>query len=241
MMIKNWTTLGVVLKRSNLGEADRLLTIYTEKLGKISAIAKSARKPKSSFASHLEPGTIIQFELAHGKTFYIITSAKTIKHYDFGQMEKLRALFHWLELADKISVAHEPQPALFDQIADGLAICASQPQRCYLYELGLFGTIGYKLVLDVCVVGREKLAEEGNGFSARLGGVVCAIHDQKADDLVKISVSAIKLLRLAQTRTYDTLEKVTIPDKVMAEARQIVALCRYEIIEQELKSDRIYG
>lgn len=239
IMIKNWTTLGVVLKRTNLGEADRLLTIYTEKFGKISAIAKSARKPKSSFVSHLEPGTIIQFELAHGKTFYIITGAKTIKHYDFSELPKMRALFHWLELTDKITALHAPQTQLFDQISDGIKACSERSDHAYLHELGLFSTTGFKLELKVCVAGREPLKESSNGFSARLGGLVCVNHSEKAKDFVKISASSIKIMRLAQSHDWDTLEKIVVPDTVTGEARNIVRLCRYEIIEQELKSDQM--
>ena len=48
---------GIILQRSDWGEADRLITIYTRELGKIRSIAKGVRKPRSRKAGHLEPFT----------------------------------------------------------------------------------------------------------------------------------------------------------------------------------------
>ena len=89
---KDIRTLGYVLRRTNYGEADRILNILT-KDGKISAIAKGVRKEKSKLAGNIEMFTLIDFNLHKGKSdFSVVTGAKMIKHYgeivkDFDKME----------------------------------------------------------------------------------------------------------------------------------------------------------
>ncbi|MFN2162508.1 MAG: DNA repair protein RecO, partial [Candidatus Promineifilaceae bacterium] len=51
---RTYRTEAIVLKRSDFGEADRLLTLYSKEFGKIRAIAKGARKPQSRKTGHVE-------------------------------------------------------------------------------------------------------------------------------------------------------------------------------------------
>ena len=59
-------TLGYVLRRTNYGEADRILNIITRQ-GKISAIAKGVRKSKSKLAGNIEIFSLIDFNIHQGK------------------------------------------------------------------------------------------------------------------------------------------------------------------------------
>ncbi|MBQ3353167.1 DNA repair protein RecO [Candidatus Saccharibacteria bacterium] len=85
-------TLAYVLKRTNYGEADRILNLITPE-GKVSAIAKGARKEKSKLAGGIEMFSLIDVGLHFGKSeFAIVTSAKMVKYYsnilkDFARME----------------------------------------------------------------------------------------------------------------------------------------------------------
>lgn len=85
-------TQGYVLKRTNYGEADRILNIITP-FGKIVAIAKGVRKSKSKIAGGIEMFTLVDFNIHKGRSeFGIVTSAKLIKYYgeilkDYQRME----------------------------------------------------------------------------------------------------------------------------------------------------------
>ena len=73
---KDYRTLGFVLRRTNYGEADRILNIITPK-GKISAIAKAARKEKSKLAGGIEMFSLTDLNIHQGRSeFAIITGAK---------------------------------------------------------------------------------------------------------------------------------------------------------------------
>ena len=78
---KDYRTLGIILRRTNYGEADRILNIITPR-GKISAIAKAARKSKSKLAGGIEMFAKVDLNLHQGKSeFAIVTSAKMVKSY----------------------------------------------------------------------------------------------------------------------------------------------------------------
>ena len=113
----DFRTLGYVLRRTNYGEADRILNIIT-KNGKISAIAKSARKEKSKLAGSIELFSLIDFNFHQGKSdFAIITGAKMLKHY--GNIPKNLAKLELASLILKqVSSASEnsENPAYFDLV-----------------------------------------------------------------------------------------------------------------------------
>ena len=68
-----YSTAAVVLKRINYGEADRLVTLLTEKYGRVTAIARGVRKPLSKLRGFLELFTYGDFRLAEGKTLHRLT------------------------------------------------------------------------------------------------------------------------------------------------------------------------
>jgi len=74
-------TKGVILKRINYGEADRIITAFTEVFGKISFIAKGSRKIKSKIAGAIELFYISDLVLSKGKNLYILTSSSIIKPF----------------------------------------------------------------------------------------------------------------------------------------------------------------
>lgn len=89
---KDIRTLGYVLRRTNYGEADRILNIITP-VGKIAAIAKGSRREKSKLAGGIEIFSLVDFNFHYGKSsFAIVTGARMIKHLgniikDYNRME----------------------------------------------------------------------------------------------------------------------------------------------------------
>lgn len=92
MQNKDIKTLGYVMRRTNYGEADRILNIITPN-GKVTAIAKGVRKEKSKLAGGIEIFTLAEYNLHFGKSeFGIVTGVKMREHYDniikdLGKME----------------------------------------------------------------------------------------------------------------------------------------------------------
>lgn len=108
---KDLRTFGIVLRRANIGEADRMVNLITPQ-GKISAIAKSARREKSKLAGGIEMFSVSDYNIHLGKgEVGIITSTKMIEHYseilkDFSRIE-LAGFF-----LKKISVAADQNDSM---------------------------------------------------------------------------------------------------------------------------------
>lgn len=93
-------SIGIVLKRQNFGEADRILKILTQELGLITAIAKGCRKVKSKRAGCFELFTEANFQL-HRRTgeLFLVTNATKVQSFDWldlGALKKIYLAVEWL-------------------------------------------------------------------------------------------------------------------------------------------------
>src|SRR6266436_9792619 len=73
---RSYSTEAIILKRTDLGEADRIVTLFTPGKGKYHAIAKGTRRPVSKLAGHLELLSRSQLQLALGRNLDIVTQAE---------------------------------------------------------------------------------------------------------------------------------------------------------------------
>jgi DNA repair protein RecO (recombination protein O) len=98
-------TQGIVLKYTNLGEADKILTILTRSKGKIKAVAKGSRKPKSSLLASSELFAFSEFVLYKGSNLYHISQAETRETFYNLRNDLLRLSYgvFFVEMADSVS------------------------------------------------------------------------------------------------------------------------------------------
>jgi len=70
---RTYQTEAIIIKKTKLGEADRILTFFTPDLGKIRAVAKGVRRPRSKMSGHLELLTHSLVSLARGRNLDTVT------------------------------------------------------------------------------------------------------------------------------------------------------------------------
>jgi DNA repair protein RecO (recombination protein O) len=104
-----YKTEGLILKTADLGQMDRLLTIYSRGHGKILVRAISARKKESKLRGYLEPFTRSNFLLAKSKTIDILTDVEPTDNFSYlhKNLESLAYAYYFSELIDKLVVAPE--------------------------------------------------------------------------------------------------------------------------------------
>ncbi len=102
-------TEGIILKKSDLGETDRLLTIYTKEFGKITVLAKGVNKLTSKLRYHLEPLNYSYLILIEGKNFRIIKDAILMDQFlNMRQdLKKMGTAFEIVNLLDELIVDEE--------------------------------------------------------------------------------------------------------------------------------------
>mgnify|MGYP000900450868 CR=1 FL=1 len=170
---------GVVLRRWKLGEADRILAIYTEEHGKVRAVAKGIRKPTSRFGGRLEPISHVSLQLYRGRDLDTITQVETIDHFRevHDSLAKATRAVSVLEAVDQLTPDRSPDAGLYTMLVGALRAVArnDSPLVVPAFFLKLLAYQGALADLDTCVVcGRDQL-EAGPlvGVDPALGGSVC--------------------------------------------------------------------
>jgi len=103
---KTFTTEGIVLKRVNTGETDRIITFLTRDFGKLVGIAKGVRSLKSSRQAHLEPGNYLKIFGIYTKNLPLITQTTLLEdaHASRNSLIGVRQLTQVLEVFDRLFV-----------------------------------------------------------------------------------------------------------------------------------------
>ena len=122
---------GVVLRAIKLGEADRIVTIFTQGHGKIRAVAKGIRKTTSKFGARLEPTSRVALQCYKGRDLDIVTQAETLESNRVLR-EEYALLTHavpMLEAVDQVAQDREPNPALYRMLTGALRALATPATR----------------------------------------------------------------------------------------------------------------
>jgi len=176
-------TEAVVLRTLKYGESDAILTLLTPGMGRVSAIAKGARKPTSKQGGRLQPGVRLQLSAVEGRGDLLTLRSTQVVDAGSGLwMEgyRLRAAGSILEAAMRVIPEREDAEAAYNLITRALALIArtaprDTPPRLDPYVLGtqvkLLAISGLVPQLGSCAAcgGPPPLA----GFSAIAGGGVC--------------------------------------------------------------------
>ncbi len=233
---------AVVLRHSDYGEADRLLTMYTRQLGKTRAIAKGARKIASRKAGHIEPFTHVKLQLSKGRDMFLITQADTVDAY-LPLREDLiltSQAAYVMELLDRFTYENDTENAsTFRLLTDTLARLASKADPWLVtryYEMRLLDYMGFRPQLFECAnCGREILAED-QFFSFTAGGVICPRCGQGLRNLKNISVDTLKYLRHFQRSSYTEASRARPSPEVQQEAEILMQGYFTYLLERELNT-----
>ena len=174
---------ALVLRRTKLGESDLILTMLAADGSLTKAVAKGARKPKSSFAAHTEPFCVVDLLCARGRSLDIVKEARLVCAHDNLRcaIEASAAALPLLELCARVAQPDLANPRLFQAAVRALDVMdgADDSHRVALAAAALLKTLafsGLRPSLEVCVGCGETLAlTEGARipFSAIEGGVAC--------------------------------------------------------------------
>jgi DNA repair protein RecO (recombination protein O) len=167
----------VVLRRLSVGETDRVVTLFTRDKGKLNAIAKGARGPKSRLAAATEPFTCFDGMLAIGQNLDVLTQADVVQPFSDLRKDLIRVGYgsYFLELVDAGIEERQPSPELWDLLVAALATLETSTTPDVLaraFEMHALRVLGYEPRLHECVLDEEPV-EEGVAFHPLRGGMLC--------------------------------------------------------------------
>jgi len=236
-------TEGIVLRRKDFGESDRILVLFTRKMGRVSVIAKGARKPSSKISGHLELFMRSSFLISRGRNLHILTQAEMID--DFEPLRKdlsgIGTGSYVVELVDAVTYEEGSNVKLYDLLVstlDSLSTGKDPGIVIRYYELHLLDLVGFRPELFVCVECGKKTIEQDQFLSGELGGTVCPECAPRVSraGIRPVSSRTLKYLRHFQRSDINNLISLKIPSGITDELEKLIHYYLTHTLEGQLNS-----
>lgn len=216
---------GIILRKYDTGETDRIYTAYTLEAGKIRALAQSVRKPQSKLAGNLENFSRVDLWVARKKGMGRIAGVVTENNFPAlrKSLEVLESAFVGSRFLERLVDFEEKDAEVFFltrsflETLDGLAkqtdITANLKLITAAYKIKLLDALGYQIAADACAKCSNRLSAEGNFFSAQAGGFLCRNCQAEFADRIRTENDAIKIIRIIIANKLPSLLKLKVGEK----------------------------
>jgi DNA repair protein RecO (recombination protein O) len=218
---------GIVAKTTSFGEGDKIVTLITDRYGKVRAMAKGARRTRSKLIAGTQLFCHGEFLLFKGRTWYYIDQVDVINTFYRIRNDLMRLCYgtYLMELISEIVQSEQPAGRLFGLVINALDILCDDRANPELIiraaEIKALDYAGYRPQLDRCADCGK--AEAGLFFSPSSGGIVCS-DCRKADKPYgySISPSALKIMKLLLRWDIRKLMCLKLDDRVLKELERIM-------------------
>lgn len=227
-------TPAISLKSRKWGDADRIVTFYTLRFGKLRGVARGARRSKARFGAALEPFVFTELNLfeKRGDSLYRITQADIREPFprlreDLGLMAAAGRLAN---LVDAVTGEGDAGPRVFETLLEGLAalqVTEDPALTALLFQIRLLGLTGFRPQTDHCAACGES-AQEGQPFVSRhfspaSGGLLCAdCAGRHRNQCLPLSPGSLAFMQHAIRWKPTVLNRLKAEGRIRAEAEAAV-------------------
>jgi len=201
---------AVILKSYKLGESDKIIKLYSQQDGIISAVAKGARRIKSKFGGRLELFNLVDLEIATGRNLDIITQAEIIKNFKNISSDFYKFIF--CELFSEVVLKTQSSGGSSVVLFKLLYVCLNEIDSLDYEDIEslkkiscFFGSkfikiIGYSPLLKSCCRCNLDMKElysfhkSSIPFSIKFGGILCEKCSSLVESAVKLNASSYRFL-----------------------------------------------
>lgn len=238
-----YNTRGVILRRRDVGESDRIVVVYTLEHGKRSFSARGSRKPTSKIAGQVEPFSLVDLHLARTRGLDIVSQAVARNFFpNIRTSEQLIAVAGIIaELVDSMTPDDQANRSVFDLLVASLTLLDAGHDPVLILvacQLGLLRHLGYRPSLSVCSLCEADLAPVEQGFSLE-SGVVCPNCRRNVASVLPISAGALKLLRATDRGDLTSLLRMKIDPRIVDEADQLLAAYTRHILGRSSRAREV--
>lgn len=194
----------LVLRSVEVFETSSVLTLFTRELGKVSALAKGARRLKSPFQSALDLLCLCDIVLLHkaSEALDLLTEAELLECFDAirRDLSAIYAGYYISELLNELTHHHDPHPRLFDAAVVTLRHLDDpvlRPRRILRFELACLRELGLMPALETCVGCGAEIGSQGGAmaFGLATGGVLCDRCRPGQPSVTLISEQTLRAIR----------------------------------------------
>ena len=243
-----YRVVGLTLRKTSVGEADIISSLYTREHGKLDVLARGARRLTSKLMGHFEPLTLVRLSVARGRSLDTVAEAEVINAFPGvkAAYETAARGLHVAEVVEGYSAASAPNPRILDlatQTLDAIgrqSIASGAPPSdmpLRYFDLQLLRLSGFMPELYQCVECGNDLEPDRHRFAAGAGGALCL--DCGPEDVVvrPLSLSALKVMRLLhRTESVDGLPPLNVPPPVRNEVNSLLTDTVQYWLDRQLRS-----
>ena len=240
----SFKTQAFVLRFLNYGESDRIITFFTREFGKLSGIAKGARRSRKRFSNAIEPfsHSILLFSRRGEGGLAIIENCDVINHYPGirSDLEKTMTASYMIDLVDQFTAEGKKSAGIFQLLFSFLGLLEtgnSVEETARFFELRLLRLSGYEPVLERCVICNTPLNEISTAFfDTTKGGIKCLQCGRGGQDCIPVSPGTLKTLLMGNQTETDRIHRLVLSENALKESRNIFRHFIRHILGKEPKS-----
>lgn len=210
---------GFVLKEQTYKENDKIVWILCENIGKISVLAKNAKKSTNSSFVVTQPFSLVQLNLKKGKSFHYIVDGTLIKNLDFiGCRDSIFYLTYFFELLDIAFSEKDIIDRNFFKFLLNIFLMFEVPEInknliMRIFELRILKEIGCNFEFEYCYYCSNRVKGSVSYFDFSLQNVVC-VSCRKLKEF-KVENRTINIMRFLGTVNVSSILKIKISDEDM--------------------------
>lgn len=221
---------GVVIKTRNYGETHKIITVFSNKMGKFNGIARGANRPKSRMAAVTQPFIYGNYLVYVSKGLSTIQQGEILESFRRIREDIIKTAYvaYIMELTDKLIEEKHPEPFIYEQFIQTMHWINSFSGAEYsieipvmMYELKLYAYGGFAPVVDHCVNCQGK-NKQIVAFSIQQGGLLCFKCAHSNQRALRIPENVAKLFRLLRHMTIERLGNISVQEKNIQFMRQII-------------------
>lgn len=235
---------GIVIAENNMSDYDKMLTVLTPNFGKISCVAKGARKPQSALLAGTQLFCFGEYMMYKGTNTYHINSCETIEiFYNIRtDLDKLKYAIHINKIIQDITEENENCYRILQLYLNTLYTISETDKNLDLvisvFKMRLLSILGYKPIIMECTKCKEKdnltkFSIRDNGFKCE----ACGRQDKSAIDMSESTKNAIKYVITAPPKK---LFSFNLKDEGLEEFKLISKIYFNEKLEKEYKIEEIF-
>lgn len=235
---------GIILSEHNLGDFDKMLTMLTPGIGKISCVAKGARRPKSALLAGTQIFCFGEYLMYKGTSTYHINSVEPIEiFYNLRtDLDKLKYAVHINKIVQDVTQENQNCYNILQLLLNTLYTISETDKDLdfvlSVFKLRLLSILGFAPNIRECVNCKEK--ENLEYFSIKDDGFKCSTCGNQDTSVLNMNKSTKSAICYTITSPAKKLYSFNIKDEALEEFKLITKIYFNQKLEKEYKLEELF-
>lgn len=234
---------AIVIRSRDFDEADKILVLLTREEGKVQAVAKGARRPRSRFAAACQLFTQVKASLYHGRNLDTLSQIDMVESFRYLREDLVRMAYgsYACELMDELIKERQRFESTYLLLLTTMHLFNEpgyEPEPVLrAYELKLLSMLGFRPSLQECVACSKPIGEAPVvRFAPTLGGVLCPTCPSEREVVHRLSRGTLETMKRLLDGDIRKVHIIRIAGDMAKEMDRVMADYIGHRTERKLKS-----